>query len=122
MVKSSASFDGTPPSTCKTADHYFKGRVPQTNDIYVTSPPEFIHPLSALLDYAIYIRSSHVIVVVPLLLTLIVFVLLRTFAKYTSGPTSHSQQILAPIPNGLLLPAKIEKDLFLTAHVLEHQN
>ncbi|KIK01230.1 hypothetical protein K443DRAFT_98997 [Laccaria amethystina LaAM-08-1] len=60
---------------------------------YVSSPPEFIHHLSNLLDYAISIRSSHVIVaVVPLLLTLAVFLLLRTIAEYFFGSPSRSSK------------------------------
>ena len=60
---------------------------------YIGSPPEFIILLNNLLDYAIFIRSSHIIVaVVPLLRSLTVFLLLRTFAKYILGPPSRSSQ------------------------------
>ena len=60
---------------------------------YIGSPPEFIILLNNLLDYAISIRSSHIIVtVVPLLRSLTVFLLLRTFAKYILGSPSRSSQ------------------------------
>jgi len=73
---------------------------------YVSSPPEFIHHLSNLLDYSISIlsESSHVIVaVVPLLRSLAVFLLLRTFAKYIfrSPPRTGSKfnsQVEHPAP------------------------
>jgi hypothetical protein len=69
---------------------------------YVSSPPEFIHHLSNLLDYAISIRSSHVIVaVVPLLLTLAVFLFLRTIAEYFGSPSRSSKfnsQVEHPAP------------------------
>jgi hypothetical protein len=80
---------------------------------YVSSPPEFIHHLSALLDYAISIRPSHVIVaVVPLLLTLAAFLFLRTFAKYYFGSpprsTKFNSQVEHPAPpavsTGRVLP------------------
>ena len=60
---------------------------------YIGSPPEFIILLNNLLDYAISIRSSHIIVaVVPLLRSLTVFLLLRTFAKYIFGSPPRSSQ------------------------------
>ena len=60
---------------------------------YIGSPPEFIILLNNLLDYAISIRSSHIIVAVfPLLRSLTVFLLLRTFAKYILGSPSRSSQ------------------------------
>ena len=70
---------------------------------YIGSPPEFIILLNNLLDYAISIRSSHIIVtVVPLLRSLTVFLLLRTFANYIFGSpppsTQFNSQVEHPAP------------------------